>query len=204
MATSRAAASPGAVPPSPAEPERPDESTAALRKQVANARRVSGRTLASVARRSGLSTAYISQIESGSANPTLRTLAQLAAGLECDLADLFGAGTNAADRRFEPRFTPLPLLASEPGYDGIWDVTAAGATKLQSRLVHGAAGDHAEMTSHLGEEIIVVLAGSCLLHVGGIAQQLSPGESCHLAAEDPHAITDTTDDALLLVILTEE
>lgn len=206
---SAAPAPPAAVPPLADGAEDPgDRATETLRGQVANARRVSGRTLASVARRSGLSTAYISQIESGAANPTLRTLAQLAAGLGCELPDLFegriGARVGPPDTRFEPRFSPLPLLASVPGHDAIWDVTAPGAAKLQVRLVHGTAGDHAHTTNHPGEEVVAMLAGSCLMHVGGIVRPLDRGESCHLAAEDPHAITDASVDALMLVILTEE
>jgi transcriptional regulator with XRE-family HTH domain len=180
------------------------QATAAFRRQVGNARRVAGQTLASVAQRSGLSTAYISQIESGSANPTLRTIAQLAGGLGCDLAELFGAGAGAGGARFEPRFAPLPLLAETPGHQAIWDVTALGASGLCARLVHGPAGDHAESASHPGEELVVVLAGSCTLRVGTTARPMRPGESCHLAGTDPHSITDTSDDSLLLVVLTEE
>ncbi len=182
------------------------DANATLRTQVANTRRVAGHTLARVAQRSGLSTAYISQIESGSANPTLHTLAQLAAGLGCSLAELFCPSLAAAvpAPHFPPRFTPLPLLAQTPGHVAIWDVTAPGATKLSARLVRGAAGDHAEATSHAGEEIVVVLAGRCTVRAGAVARPLRQGESCHLAAADPHAITDTSDDALLLVVLTDE
>jgi transcriptional regulator with XRE-family HTH domain len=209
MPTSRVRTAPPPPPPERGETPGPGEvgrqAGALLRTQVADARRVSGHTLASVARRSGLSTAYISQIESGSANPTLHTLAQLAAGLGCDLAELFGASAlTTAGPRFAPRFTPLPLLAGSPGHDAIWDVAAPGAAKLSARLVHGRAGDHAETTSHAGEEFVVVLAGTCTLQVGGLTRVLQAGESCHLAAADPHAITDPSDDALLLVVLTDE
>ncbi len=106
--------------------------------------------------------------------------------------------------RFAPRFTSLPLLAESPGYEAIWDVTAPGAVTLSARLVHGPAGDHAEPITHAGEEIVVVLTGTCTVQVGGVARTLRAGESCHLAAADPHAITDPSDDALLLVVLTDE
>jgi len=180
------------------------QATGTLGRHVANARRVAGHTLASVAEQSGLSTAYVSRIESGGANPTLRTLSQLATALGCEVADLFGANAARGSARFEPRFTPLPLLAATPGYRAIWDVTAPGASRLFARLVRGTAGDHAGPASHPGEEIVVVLAGTCTLRVGGVAQQLTQGQSCHLAALDSHAITDVSDDALLLVIMTEE
>jgi transcriptional regulator with XRE-family HTH domain len=205
MLSSSAGAPEVAEAPSVADCDGLDERAAAtLRRQATNARRIAGQTLASVAERSGLSTAYISRIESGSANPTLHTIAQLAAGLGCELADLFGASPPSGATRFEPRFTSLPLLATTPGYHGIWDVTAPDAVTLCARLVRGSAGDHAEPTTHAGEEIIVVLAGTCTVRVGAAVAALRQGESCHLAAMDPHAITDTGEDTLLLVILTEE
>ena len=49
-----------------------DRATAQLAKVVASARRTAGLTLAATAAGSGLSPAYISQIESGSANPTVQ------------------------------------------------------------------------------------------------------------------------------------
>lgn len=180
------------------------QATGTLGRQVANARRVAGHTLASVAEQSGLSTAYVSRIESGAANPTVRTLSQLATALGCDVAGLFGTNTAPGSARFEPRFARLPLLATTADYRAIWDVTAPGASKLFARLVRGTAGDHAEQASHPGEEIVVMLAGTCRLRVGGVAHQLRQGESCHLAALDSHAITDLSNDALLLVIMTEE
>lgn len=181
-----------------------DQATETLGRQVANARRVAGLTLAGVAQRSGLSTAYVSRIESGMANPTVRSLSQLATALDCAVADLFGTDAPTGDVRFEPRFTTLPLLAVTPGHRAIWDVTAPGASKLFARLVRGAPADHGGPASHPGEEIVVALAGTCTVRVGGIAQPLGPGESCQLAALDSHAITDVSDDALLLVIMTEE
>jgi transcriptional regulator with XRE-family HTH domain len=180
------------------------QATEALGRHVTKARRVAGLTLASVAQRSGLSTAHVSRIESGIANPTLRTLAQLATALGCAVADLLGADSRTGGARNEPCFITLPLLAATPGHRAVWDVSALGAARLFARLPHGTAGDHGAAASHPGEEIVVALAGTCIVRVGGIAQRLEPGESGQPAALDSHAITELSDDALLLVIMTEE
>jgi len=170
---------------------------------VARARTAAGLTLTELALRAEVSTAYISQIESAAANPTVRSLARLAAAMGTTLGELFGA--TGDDRppapRFEPRFATAPRAATAPAVDGIWDLTATGSGRISTRLVRGAAGDHASPISHPGEELVTVLAGGCELHVGGLVRDLRAFDACHFAADDPHHIAHPSDDLLLLVVL---
>ncbi len=176
-----------------------------LGERVARARRGADLTLATVAARAEVSAGYVSQIESATANPTVRSLARVAAAIGTTLGELLGAGEEAAapDRRFEARFATTPRAATTPGTQGIWDLTAIGASRLAARLVHGAGGDHASPVSHPGEEFVTVLAGRCSLHVGGLVRDLKPFDGCHLAATDPHHIDNASDDLLLLVVLAQ-
>ncbi|WP_457208576.1 helix-turn-helix domain-containing protein [Nocardioides sp. P5_C9_2] len=48
-----------------------------------------GWTQEALAEHSGLDRSFIAQIESGSRNPSLATIARLAAGLQVNIADLF-------------------------------------------------------------------------------------------------------------------
>ncbi|MET7857649.1 cupin domain-containing protein [Streptomyces sp. NPDC005318] len=191
---------------SPAEASAADRATAQLAKTVASARRTAELTLAATAAGAGLSPAYVSQIESGSANPTVRSLAQLAGVLGLELHELLGAerGDKTDNNPFPARFTTLPGLTSMPGSEGIWNLTAHGATTLQSRLIRGEPGDHARPVQHAGEELVVVLAGECRLRVSDTARVLKPGDACHFAASEEHHITQPSDDLLLLVVLTKE
>ena len=174
--------------------------------RVASARRTTGLTLSAMATRSGLSPAYLSQIESGSANPTVGTLARVAAGLGSDFGSLLGDGAAPGRlvERFEPRFATVPLLAQLPDGSGVWDLTAVGSARLFARLVRGAPADHAEPISHPGEEFVAVLSGRCDLRVGSVVRTLHQADGCHLSASDQHEITAPSDDLLLLVILSEE
>ncbi|MFS4091217.1 helix-turn-helix domain-containing protein [Streptomyces sp. AF1A] len=177
-----------------------------LAASVARVRRAAGLTLSAVAARAGVSPAYVSQMESGAANPTVRTLCQIADALGSTPAELLGGtrpGTVAAPG-FPPRFAPAPLLAQADGHHGIWDLTAPGARRLGARLLHADLGDHDHPTSHPGEEFAIVLAGSCRVAVAGTVRLLRPGDSCHFAAMDEHHFTDAGDDLLMLVVLTEE
>ncbi|MFD7876929.1 helix-turn-helix domain-containing protein [Streptomyces sp. NPDC059766] len=178
-----------------------------LAASVARVRRAAGLTLSAVASRAGVSTAYVSQMESGAANPTFRTLCQIADALGTTPAELLGGTgpvTPAPAPAFPPRFAPAPLLAQADGHRGIWDLTAPGATRIGARLLHADLGDHDHPTAHGGEEFALVLAGSCRVSVGGAVRLLRRGDSCHFSATDEHHFTDPSDDLLMLVVLTEE
>jgi transcriptional regulator with XRE-family HTH domain len=202
----RIAGSAKATMPTEAVEAAADQSVASLGRRFAAARRAAGLTLAAVAERSDVSAAYISQIESGTANPTVRSLAAAAAAVGVGLGELFGTtgGEQLPTPRFEPRFGTVPRAALTPGVHGIWDLTAIGSARMFARLVHGEAGDHRSPISHPGEEFVAVLAGRCQLRVGGLVHEMQALDACHLAASDPHQITETTEDLLLLIILTEE
>ncbi|MFD6416144.1 helix-turn-helix domain-containing protein [Streptomyces sp. NPDC060194] len=178
-----------------------------LAASVARVRRAGGMTLSAVAARAGVSPAYVSQMESGAANPTVRTLAAIAEAMGTTPAELLGGERPSAPEPtppFAPRFTPAPLLARTAGHRGIWDLGAPGAALLRPRLLHADLGDHAGPVSHPGEEFVTVLAGSCRLAAGGTTHLLRPGDSVHLAAGDSHHCTDPSDDLLMLVVLTQE
>jgi DNA-binding XRE family transcriptional regulator/mannose-6-phosphate isomerase-like protein (cupin superfamily) len=178
-----------------------------LAASVAQVRRAAGLTRSAVAARAGVSPAYVSQMESGTANPTVRTLCQIADALGATPAELLGGtrpGTVPAAAGFPPRFAPAPLLAKTEGHHGIWDVTAPGAGRIGARLLHADLGDHTEPTVHPGEEFMLVLTGSCRVSVTGTLRLLRAGDSCHFAATDEHQFSDPSDDLLMLVVLTEE
>ncbi|MGW1325207.1 helix-turn-helix domain-containing protein [Streptomyces antibioticus] len=180
-----------------------------LAASVARVRRAAGLTLSAVAARAGVSPAYVSQVESGTANPTVRTLSQIADALGVTPAELLGgtppgAAVSAPAPGFPPRFAPAPLLARTDGHHGIWDLTAPGAHRVGARLLHADLGDHDHPTAHSGEEFVLVLAGSCRVSVAGTVRLLRTADSCHFAATDEHHFTDASDDLLMLVVLTEE
>ncbi|SHG96641.1 transcriptional regulator, XRE family with cupin sensor [Jatrophihabitans endophyticus] len=186
--------------PRPAEPEvgAADELLARTGGRLAAARRERGLTLAVVAARSGISPAYVSQIESGAANPTVRALSQVAAAV--GVPALLGV-RDAPNPDFDPRPSLAALAHSVAGSPGVWDTSAAGSTRLVTRIVHGDAADHAAPTSHAGEEYVLVLHGRCRLHVGDASFVLGPGDACHFPAGRVHRLDEVSADLTLSVVL---
>lgn len=187
-----------------AAPPSREEAARNLGARVAHARRASGLTLAGLAERTELSPAYLSQIESATANPTLSTLVQVAASLFLSPSELLGSHSDPLSAaRFEPRIAPIPVAACGPGVQAVWDLSAVGSTRLAGRLMRGSVGNHDEPVTHVGEEFLVVLEGRCCLRVADVVRELRATDTCHFAACDPHQITDVSDDLLLLAILSE-
>lgn len=189
-------------------PERADPPpliTRELGNRVARARREAGLTLSTLATLSRLSTAYVSQIESGVANPTVSVLGKLAAALGVEAGELLGAATpGQPSPDFEPRFGIFPQSALAENEQGIWDLSAIGSSRTIARLVRGGAGDHATQVRHPGEEFLLVLAGSCRVSVGGEVHELGGYDSCHFNATRLHKITDPSPDLLALVVVSAE
>lgn len=177
-----------------------------LGRNVSSARVTASLTMTVVAERSGLSPAYVSQIESGLANPTITALGKLASALGVAIGELVGTGpgTDITPITFDPRVSAAPAATSASSGRGIWDLTAAGSSLLVTRLVRGPAGDHSQPISHPGEELVTVLSGRCLIVIGGLTHELNRFDSCHLAPTQTHQIIDVSEDLLLLVVLTED
>ena len=182
--------------------DHPARAAEDLGAHVASVRRRTGLTLAVVAHRAGLSPAYLSQIESGSANPTVRALAQLAAAFGTELATLFGSD-RSDPATFAPYWSPAARATAVAGMAGVWDLTAAGSRRLSARLVHGDAADHAAPVAHPGEELVVVLRGQCQLNVDGEARAMAAGDACHFPATQPHHISAPSTDLTLSVVMSE-
>jgi transcriptional regulator with XRE-family HTH domain len=66
-----------------------EEAIAHLGKRLKYLRRLKNLTQAQLAERVGLSVNYVSQIETGVANPKVKTLFRLAQGLGVEIKDLF-------------------------------------------------------------------------------------------------------------------
>jgi quercetin dioxygenase-like cupin family protein len=157
-----------------------------------------------MAARNGISPAYLSQIESGLANPTLRTLVQIATALDTEVAQLLGAPDAVQGAPFRPYLSTAPLATREHAGTGIWNLTAPGSRRLRARLVQGDPVGHTEPTTHAGEELLVVMNGSCRLHVDGASYLIAAGDVCHFSATETHHLSAMTPDLTLCVVLSEE
>ena len=157
------------------------------------------RTLDSLAEESGLSRAFISQIETQRANPTLGTLDRLAAALGTRTVDLLAG--NGGEVEFEPVVRQArPVGAWPDGTGRTYQLSAVDGRSFAVHLTDGAPADHDRWVEHAGEEFCLVLAGAYRLQLGNTDLELAPGESAHYPGLRPHRISPVAVGGRVLVV----
>ncbi|MFD3326679.1 helix-turn-helix domain-containing protein [Streptomyces sp. NPDC058701] len=151
-------------------------------------------TLDGLAQRSGLSKSFLSQLESGKANPTLDSLQRLAEAVETPLSVLLGGGPPAPGRA---SLTPPLVTTHRParesrqwpaGEGRTYPLTGIGSRRFEAVLAEGTPAHHAFPTTHAGEELCVVLAGQVEAEVGAERFVMEAGETLHYDGGVPHRI----------------
>lgn len=165
-----------------------------------------GWTLAEIAARSGLAISTISKAERGIIALTYDRLAQLAAGLDVDMAAFFDAegrrfapGSFAVARRGEFRRQETRNYVYEMLFPELWHkamVPMMGTLKAHN--VH----DFEEFVRHVGEEFLIVMEGVVTVHIQGRDPvTLQVGDSIYFDSMLGHLYASDGDrDARILVV----
>jgi transcriptional regulator with XRE-family HTH domain len=141
-----------------------------------------------LARRSGISNATISLIESGKMNPSVAVLKSILDGLKMDLAAFFAE----EDRQPEPLvYRAEELLEIGQGKISFRQVgrSVEGRTIqiLHERYAPGADTGKVSL-HHSGEEGGVVIRGELELVVDGERHVLGPGDAYYFDSSRPHRV----------------
>ena len=162
-----------------------------------------GRTLTTLAEQCGVSVGFLSQIESGRANPTLAVLVRLAEALDTELSVLL-AGPPPPEP-VGPPFTPAVRARPAPDTGGdrqsVREYTALGARLLRAAYVEGSPPDHTDPIDHPGEELCLVVSGRYLLCVGDQTRTLTVGDFAHYPASTAHSLTAAQPGSSALLVL---
>lgn len=167
------------------------EADHAVGARIRRLRKARGYRIAEVARKSGLSVSYLSQIERGLSSASIRVLARLADALDVGIAELF-PGTDQPEERG-------PIKIARMTERKQVDFAASGISKevltpfdqsprldiyIMNIAVGGSSGE-APFT-HQGEEAGFVLEGGIELLVGGQREILAEGDSFRFSSSEPH------------------
>ena len=167
------------------------------------ARERAGATLREVARRTGLSPSFLSQLERDQVSPSIASLKQVASALGVRVADLLAepsAGEGVVVRRAA---RPVWRLA-RVRYEQLAPAAPGAERRMQPQLITfepgGSLGDHP--VSHEGDEFGFVLSGRVECAVGDDLFLLDPGDSVYFDAHRPHRTRNASEgeSAYLLVV----
>ena len=172
---------------------------AGLGRAVKSARLEKGLTVEQLARRAGVSTGLISQLERGRGNPSFLILQRLAEALELPFGHFMqgpvsqGGMVVRADQRKRlvvPHPTEIVHELLTPDLRGSLEV-------LRTTVPPGWTNE-AQPFHHPGEECVHVLSGSLEITVAGADFQLAAGDSITYDSSALHWYTNRTDEPALI------
>ncbi len=175
------------LPPGGPSPDADADPGAALR--ALRERR--GLTIAALARQVGISAAAISQIESGTVQPSVTTLRRLAAALGVPVFRFFlPADTPAASvvRRADRK--TVGLARSGARYE-LLTPSLQGQLEVMEVTMDPGQASASERISHPGEECLVIISGNGVLELGDDAIDLRAGDAATFQASLPHLLRNT-------------
>jgi transcriptional regulator with XRE-family HTH domain len=165
-----------------------------------------GLTLHALSEKSGLSEAFLSRLERGQASTSIANLIALSGVLDVSLAELFEPGSDqAAPRsyvvvRAGERRAPRQVAATGYRYEPL--VSGWAGQRMDAFILTFPPRNRAHvMTAHEGEELIYVLQGKIVFHLGDERVALGAGDCIYFKADIPHMGKNVGDmDARVLMV----
>lgn len=156
-------------------------------------------TLATAARRIGVSVTHLSRIERGQRQPSIGVLLQLARLYQVGVGEL--VGEQAPTTR---KVVRADEAEQREGHDGTY-MTLSGLAGFSGmeviRLEALRRGGSQHGSSHDDEEWMYVVEGSVEVELGDESITLSVGDSVHFDARTSHRIASSNDSATKLLIV---
>jgi transcriptional regulator with XRE-family HTH domain len=148
-------------------------------------------TIASLARKVGISAAAISQIESSAVQPSVATLRKLAASLEIPVFTLFLPVESEAVRvvRHEDRMT-IGRPWSGARYQ-LLSPSLHGQLEVMEVSMDPGQASAPELLSHAGEECLVVINGHGALELSNADIDLRANDAATFPGSIPHRLRNT-------------
>jgi transcriptional regulator with XRE-family HTH domain len=157
-------------------------------------RRLRRATLQTVAKRTGLSESFLSQVERGKANASVASLTRIAGALGVHVADLFEPDRARAHPRVLRRQRRPALAFGNLGRKFL--LTPRPLENLEVIAVEldpgGSTGDD-PYTHGDSEELVVVVCGRVHLQLDERVYELEPGDSIDYRSSTPHRVVNAGD-----------
>jgi mannose-6-phosphate isomerase-like protein (cupin superfamily) len=139
-----------------------------------------------LAKRSGISNATISLIESGKLDPSVAVLKSILVGIKMDLAEFFAEESTGSEPLVYRADELLEIGQGKISYRQVGrHIEGRSVQILHERYAPGAATGRTSLR-HAGEEGGVVVRGELELTVAGERYRLGPGDAYYFRSSQPH------------------
>ena len=161
-----------------------------------------GLTLKALARLSGLSHPFLSQVERGLARPSMSSLHQISEALGTNASWLLAGSENTREATVVRAADTAAVPASELGeMDGVRRVVAPEASPFQVVEFSGAPDSFREYWVHDGFETVYVISGVVDVDLDGEIFRLEPSDSISYDTRQPHRLRAATDEKVKLLMI---
>ncbi|GGK32933.1 helix-turn-helix domain-containing protein [Nocardia camponoti] len=179
--------------------EVPDARARQLGAVLHERRRAAGMTLAHLAIQTGLSQSFLSQLENGRTNTSLRSLQHIADALSTTATALLAAADDIAPTPLVRASDDTARPQAEPG-GGTVRALVNGDRDLRALAFTGGTDRGDRDFAHRADEIIHVISGSISLVADDVEYTLTAGDTYYCQAGERHRWSAHTDDTQTLVI----
>jgi transcriptional regulator with XRE-family HTH domain len=179
-------------------------------------RQARGLSLRELAERASVSASLISQIETGRAQPSVKTLYALADELDVSVDELLFPGAERSGPGDAGRVDAAALVRGAPRPAGpvvrasdrkrirlasgvVWERLTAESEEGTEFLhviyeVGGASSPEHEFQRHNGHEWGIVISGRLHVQIGFDEHELGPGDAISIESSAPHRLSNTGDE----------
>ena len=139
-----------------------------------------------LAKRSGISNATISLIESGKLNPSVAVLKNILDGLHMDLSAFFASDTSEPEPVVYRADELLEIGRGKISFRQVGRITEGRSVQILHERYQPGADTGKVSLHHSGEEGGVVIRGQIELTVDGERHLLGPGDAYYFKSSRPH------------------
>jgi transcriptional regulator with XRE-family HTH domain len=161
--------------------------------RIRTQRRALGQTLQELARVTGLSVGFLSQLERGQTSPSLASLTNIAKALDLPFGALVESPAAAQPDSHQEKRKRYAIENGAVNYERL--STVFEGSRMHAVKIYMPSGYGGEAVSHDGEEFVYVLRGEIEYWIGKKHYRLMSGDSVHFDATIRHRIKASKGDA---------
>jgi transcriptional regulator with XRE-family HTH domain len=171
----------------PAEPPALDPLARRLGASIRARRRALGLTMQEVAKASGISQPFLSQIERGLARPSMRSLDRIAQTLGSSAMSLLADEREHQDVDVVRVVDRLEMVQTEAAAGSVAREVTRGARQLRAVEFGGGPTEFQDRYFvHRNEELSIILEGRYVFDIAGTHHEVGPGDSLAYSGGIPH------------------
>lgn len=175
-----------------------------ISKNITEYRKRKELTIKELASLTGVTPSLLSQIEKGTANPSINTLKQISKALDIPLFNFFISDKSTEDLVVRKGSRNKIMFAEDDSFAyELLTPNSQGSIEFMLMKIPARESSSKELFSHKGEEVAYVMKGSVIIHLMNSIIKLNCGDSVKIPPHSNHKwVNDTDEDCEVIFAVT--